>query len=208
MLDIHEGEISGFLGNCCVTWLFLEAVLWEVTWCFSGSYLVRDHMMVCLFVCLFVFWTLFCWNRTQEGFCRSKYLRGPLMFGKSISRTPQMLKDAFALLCLPLFSWSSLCREKCAKGFLMEFWLILAASAVSTLTQQWALCADAAEPCSFCWTESLLLTPVFAIGLDNKESNCPPPEELLLNRSTIPFSYKPSFSSTSARWARREVEAF
>jgi hypothetical protein len=33
-------------------------------------------------------------------------------------------------------------------------------------------------------------------------------KELPLNRFAIPFSYQPSFSSTSGWWARREVEEF
>jgi hypothetical protein len=106
--------------------------------------------------------------------------------------------QVFASLC-----WSSLCKEKRTKELLMVLQLILAASTDSQQLGRamWFLLDQAAA------IDSCL---VFAVGLDccysnNKDWNRP--KELLLNRSTILFSYKPS-SINSSWWARRKVEAF
>lgn len=124
----------------------------------SGSFLVKGHVM-------------FCWGR---------HLRGYVIFEKSINITQQTVDNAFnigspcnsllvfvglwwcwSLLMTPLrwffadFCLSWLRRDKCTKGLLVIFQLLLAASV--------DLC-QSAEPCGFFWIEQLLLIHVWCLA--------------------------------------------
>jgi hypothetical protein len=155
-----------------------------------------------------VLWEDVLFKRTPERmFCWSRHLRRYLMFEKNRSRIPRPWKDALALLnlavlhwtslvmqCFADLHWSSLCREKHANELHMVFWLILATSADLWLSVESSHCY---------W---FMFGVYYCIGLTMKSEITP--KELLLNSSTPPLSYKPSFPLTSGRWAKREVEVF
>ena len=105
----------------------------------------------------------------HEIFHWSGPLRGHWMFAKTKSLTQQTVGNALALVCLAFFA--DLCLLRNVPKLLLEvFPLLPAASAFSCQS----------------WDRALLLIWVNWTA-DNEDWNCP--KELLLNRSTTPFSY-------------------
>ena len=134
---------------------------WSSMWCFSGSCLVKEHVV-------------FCW---------SGCLRRHRTFGNSVSTTQQTADDALALVHLAFFS--DLCllwlhREKCTRELLVVFSLLLA-----TLTDSCWL----AELWGFFWIEPLLLIPVlcFAGGLDCRQRRLESPQGTTSRQVQIPL---------------------
>lgn len=96
-------SISGFIGDSACA-----------MWCFSGSCLVKDHVM-------------FCWSR---------YLKGHKFFGMSISTTQQTVDNVLTLVCLAGLHWASppgvqwQCSDICLPCFLC--WSSLVSSYAET----------------------------------------------------------------------------
>jgi hypothetical protein len=110
-------EISGFFGNSVVSYVFLEAVSWEVA-------LLNQTQK-----------KMFCWSRHVRGyiiFSWSRHLTGNMVFRKNMNITPEdterTLLHCNALRHFAGLCWSSLYREKCTKELLIVFQLILITS--------------------------------------------------------------------------------
>lgn len=157
------------------------------------------HMMLfCKLSCK----RMFCWSRRVRR--QSRCLGGCVMFGKNISRIWQTVKghSCTATPCNASLVFTS-CREmaqrtshsilvdSCRVHWLMLIWLNLVVSA------GWSSC---------CW---IMLGVCYWTGLlVSWQRSWNHPKELLQNRFTTPFFYKPSFPPTSGWWAKREVEVF
>lgn len=180
-------KCSSFFGESAVSWdgglsyVFAEADTWEgvllrtQTWCFSGSYLKRRHVM----------------------FCYSGHLRKHVMFEKGINITQQTVENTvWYWFALPLFAdhcFSWLHREKCTKELLVLFHQLLA---------NFMAPGQLAEPHGFFWIKLPLLICEWCLWVDRAtaadlcELNCwlldnidwIHPKELFLNRSTFSFA--------------------
>ena len=165
------------------------------------KFLVSLETQLC-YMMYFLKWScerMFCWSRYMRGhvmFCWSIHLRGHIMFGKSISRIWQTVKG-YSYIATPckaslvftdfthhaalgssslIFACCDFIKRNTPKNFSQYssyFWWSFKVSARLSRS----LLLD--------WTADIL---IMKIGIA--------PKELLLNRSTTPFSYQPSFFPT------------